>query len=233
MSVTRIIGIDCAVDPRKTGLVSARIQGDDLLIEQARLASKQHLAADIVVEWISGADEVLLCLDAPLGWPLALGASMKEHRAGEALSQSANSLFRRQTDDFIHQHLGKRPLDVGADRIARTAKAALDLLNSISSSMNASVTMAWSPSSRAKVSAIEVYPAATRIAWRCADGSEAESDLRGHYRTKADFGMPESEHIHDALACVVAGKDFLLGRCYPPQDLETAEKEGWIWVASR
>src|SRR5437016_7332440 len=40
-------------------------------------------------------------------------------------------MFRRVTDDVIYERLGKRPLDVGADRIARTAHAALRFLEEL------------------------------------------------------------------------------------------------------
>lgn len=33
-------------------------------------------------------------------------------------------MFNRLTDRLIHQRIGKKPLEVGADRIARTAHAA-------------------------------------------------------------------------------------------------------------
>jgi hypothetical protein len=33
-------------------------------------------------------------------------------------------MFRRLTDDVIHARFGKRPPDIGADRIARAAHAA-------------------------------------------------------------------------------------------------------------
>ncbi len=68
---------------------------------------------------------ILLCVDAPLGWPAALGRALVDHRAGSALVGDADSLFRRATDRDIRRRVGKTPLDVGADRIARTASAVL------------------------------------------------------------------------------------------------------------
>jgi hypothetical protein len=44
---------------------------------------------------------------------------------------AANAMFRRTTDLFIQQKLKKTPLDVGADRIARTAYAALAILGTL------------------------------------------------------------------------------------------------------
>lgn len=33
----------------------------------------------------------------------------------------------------------------------------------------------------------------------------------------------------DALACVVAGMDFLEGKAVRPRQLDVAHREGWIW----
>ena len=34
----------------------------------------------------------------------------------------------------------------------------------------------------------------------------------------------------DAVVCVLAAADFLMGHARPPDNLELAIKEGWIWV---
>jgi hypothetical protein len=52
------------------------------------------------------------------------------HRAGMSLETPADPMFRRTTDVFIQRTLKKTPLDVGADRIARTAYATLAILGS-------------------------------------------------------------------------------------------------------
>jgi hypothetical protein len=60
-------------------------------------------------------------IDAPLGWPKPLAETLIDHRAGMPIETPANAMFRRTTDLFIQRKLKKTPLDVGADRIARTA----------------------------------------------------------------------------------------------------------------
>jgi hypothetical protein len=35
----------------------------------------------------------------------------------------------------------------------------------------------------------------------------------------------------DAIACALAGRDFASGRALPPDNLELARREGWIWTA--
>lgn len=60
-------------------------------------------------------------------------------------------------------------LDVGADRIARTATAALSLLAQIRVLTKQAIPLAWSPEI-AKHSAIEVYPAGTLTAYGLPNG---------------------------------------------------------------
>jgi len=43
----------------------------------------------------------------------------------------SNAMFRRTTDLFIQTTLKKTPLDVGADRIARTAYATVAVLGNL------------------------------------------------------------------------------------------------------
>ena len=40
----------------------------------------------------------------------------------------------------------------------------------------------------------------------------------------------ENADAFDAMLCVLAGQDFLSGRAMPPDNLELARQEGWIWV---
>lgn len=108
--VTTIIGIDCAVDAKNTGLVRVRTAGETLVVAEARCGSRSQQSAGIVANWIRGADHSLLALDAPLGWPKALGNSLSYHRAGAPLATSAHQLFRRRTDDVIHGRLKRRSL---------------------------------------------------------------------------------------------------------------------------
>jgi hypothetical protein len=86
-----------------------------------------------------------------------------------ALGKEPNELFRRATDDDIKLRLGKRPLDVGADRIARTAAAALKLLDRLRRETGRPIPLAWTPDEDPTWRAIEVYPVATRIAHCAAD----------------------------------------------------------------
>jgi hypothetical protein len=93
-----VIGVHCATQPQRTGLAFGQFTQDELVIREVRRATHDKLAHLIVKEWIQGSKQMLHCLDAPLGWPAALGQSLLHHRAGAAMAATTNALFVRMTD---------------------------------------------------------------------------------------------------------------------------------------
>jgi predicted RNase H-like nuclease len=159
-----LIGIDCATQDSKVGLALAAYKDGSVVLERATLCSRKQSAAGLLAGWAENVTlPVLFAVDAPLGWPAKMGSILNRHRAGQPLEVPANEFFRRTTDRFIYSLLGKTPLDVGADRIARTAHAALALLSDVSRRLNSPISLAWSPEVHG-VATIEVYPAATLAA---------------------------------------------------------------------
>jgi hypothetical protein len=126
----QLIGIDCATEDKRTGVALAEFdQSAPLVVKAARVCSREESAVTVVRRWLdSGTGATLLALDAPLGWPRALSAGLAGHRAGAPLPGNRKELFWRDTDWVVKQRLGVRPLSVGADLIAHTAHAALELL---------------------------------------------------------------------------------------------------------
>ncbi len=145
-----IIGIDCATDPKKVGLARGFVVKDEVTIDQLTKPESGQTVADIVSDWIELDTPTLFAIDAPLGWPEALGEQLKDHRAGDLIDVDSNDLFRRHTDKFIKEAVNKLPLDVGADRIARTAHAALKYLDDISKRIGCSIPLAWGAESHSK-----------------------------------------------------------------------------------
>jgi hypothetical protein len=95
-----------------------------------------------------------------------------------------------------------------------------------------SIPLAWSPADLKESMAIEVYPAATRIAHGSKDTGGSIDGLESLLDLSAINGdLPTSDDAIDALVCVVAAMDFIQGRARPPEDLLTAQQEGWIWTA--
>lgn len=237
-----IIGIDCAVSPENVGCALAEMDGKRCEVIDLKACSQSGGPADVVTGWLrSCRHPALIALDAPLGWPRALGGMLGDHRAGAAPRDDAHTLFRRATDDFVHATVGKRPLDVGADRIARTAHAALDLLGDVRGRLDAPIPLAWT-SEFTSPAAIEVYPAATLRAhgmsstqYRHAGEGVRRLEILREVRKKIDVprayddAVERSADVLDAVVCVLAARDFLTARSIPPTDMRLARKEGWIW----
>jgi len=235
---TRIIGIDCATDPRKVGIASLDRGGEASLV--VHVPSRDRIPHQIVSDLLEAGHRTLIALDAPLGWPAGLARALAKHSAGRPIEVPANLLFRRLTDRFVKERLGKQPLDVGADRIARTAHAALLLLGGVSADP---IGLAWSPDFEERVAAIEVYPAATLIAHGLPSDrykKPEQRDVRARIASELAKRIPlpsdervllDSADALDAAICVLAAIDFLDGRALQPPEPDVARKEGWIWVA--
>lgn len=228
---------------KKVGLALGDYQHGVLRVQNATCGTAQGSVAAILGRWISeGNAATLMAIDAPLGWPKALASSLLNHGAGVPLSAAPDNLFRRATDRFVERQLGRRPLDVGADRIARTAHSALKLLGILRSQTGHSIPLAWTPTIDG-VAAIEVYPAATLVAHGFRSSGYKERAQRAErveildsLDREATFDMPvstiaASADALDAVVCLLAAKDFLEARAYSPEDRVVAEQEGWIWVA--
>jgi len=243
-----IIGIDCATQPNKVGLALGSVSKGLLTLDNARKVSKNESVASLVSSWIKekGNAKTLIAIDAPLGWPIMLGEELICHLAGSSLSTSAHQMFRRRTDFFIKEKAGKQSLDVGADRIARTAHAALALIEEIKEQVGISIPLAWSRELAHPISAIEVYPAVTlkscsllpATSYKKDDSKEREKiyDGLGNLMNllKVDkLPLVEDDDVLDAVVCVLAGYHFINGESEGPrteEDRALAKKEGWIWV---
>jgi hypothetical protein len=239
-----IVGIDVSTESKKCFFALAKVSGDTCSLEWIAdgLANNQEILIDKLAGAIMKGEKVLFAIDSPLGWPIALGNALSKHQAGGFLKTEANKLFRRVTDDEIHRRLGKRPLDVGADRIARTAHAALALMENFSSRLKKKTTLAWSPNIES-ISAIEVYPAATLKAYgitntkyKGKEGRLVRQTMLNQLETYLSIPhslrsiLIENDNAFDSAVCVLTGQDFILGKCYAPVDLNLAKREGWIWV---
>lgn len=240
MDSCTIIGVDCATDPKNVGLARGIWQNGNLRITDVT-NGQLHMPEEIVGKWISNSESSLLALDAPLGWPQDFGHTLAEHAAGEPLHKEANQFFRRKTDRFVQRTVGKVPLDVGADRIARTALSALQFLGKLSEKTGVVIPLAWDIDFSG-IAAIEVYPAGTlragqvqSSAYKRPDQVEARKRILAWLAMEAvlpedlSLSLADADAL-DAIICALAGADFLAGKAYPPSDLSMAQKEGWIWI---
>ena len=241
-----IIGVDFATKPKNVGVAMAEYR-NGLALRDVQAGGNSFAT---VLQWLkqslSCGHDVLLAIDAPLGWPRSLGTALVPHRAGDSITLPADRMFSRTTDTFVHKVADKKPLEVGADRIARTALAALKFLARLRSKANLEIPLAWSPADVAGVSVIEVYPAATLKAhgMELAPYKKASDDGHRKQRT-AIFEMLQREMRHceshlsialrnadalDAVVCALAAADFLRDQACPPHDRSVAQAEGWIWT---
>lgn len=238
----KIIGIDCAAQHKNIGLVKAELTTDKLNIIEAKIGLKD--VYPVLTSWLSKGP-YLLCMDAPLGWPQPMRSTLGKHMAGDALHDDGNTFFRRETDRYIKYMFNKNPLDVGADRIARVALTALNIIGSLRKT-GIALPLLWSQQGSTTSGIIEVYPAATIISHGLngtgykgnkPENTNARRKLFDSLSSNTKFSVSpnfliENEDAFDAYVCVLAGVDFIKDKCCPPQSLETAYQEGWIWVKS-
>jgi len=239
---TAIIGIDCACQAKDVGLARAQWHAGRTTVTDVLCGKELRSIPTLVAEWMLGADRCLLALDAPLGWPQDMGHELDLHVAGDAISVSPNKMFRRVTDTAIKERFRKTPLDVGADRIARTALWALSLLGELRKITDRPVPLAWTPADVHGAAAIEVYPAGSLIAhgmpvsgYKKAAQRDVRGDMLASLSNKVHLpdnheSLLNDANCLDAAICVLAAADFLEGAAVPPADLGLAKKEGWIWV---
>ena len=247
-----IIGIDCSTQPARTGLVFARchrrkielvsnINAGDIDDYSPLPDHRWYPLVKQCQDWIGEDDRVLFCMDSPLGWPDAMRHVLSGHSAGELLGIEAKDLFNRTTDLFVDETIQKRPLEIGANLIARTAVAALELLATLRVMLRMELPLLWQQGPMEKSGVIEVYPVAT-IVGRVGAGTKL------NFKTKSDILLPilemdfglesidllagSDDHLLDAAMCVLAGADFIEKRCHQPPDVEKVRREGWIWFSS-
>jgi hypothetical protein len=232
--MTALLGIDCATNPKKTGLALGEERGGGIHILRCTTGSKSTPPAMISSEWLKEYEDVLIALDAPLGWPKSLGLSLSEHKAGMPVKAVPDKLFSRATDRAIRERLGKRPLEVGANLIARTAVAALALIDELRMSTGRQIPLAWAPVERERWRAIEVYPSATRISHGAPDVGGSLKGFEGLVDySSVSLIVEKSKDAADAVVCVLAASDFLNGRAIVPRDKKLASSEGWIWSRNK
>lgn len=241
-----VVGVDCATQEERTGLAYGLVQPDGRLeLKRVTLGTAGESAPATIASWIGDTSRFVIALSAPLGWPAALAPALHEHRAGQPIAVEPDRLFRRETDRFMQAELGRAPAEVGADRVARTARAALELLQRIARAAGREIPLAWVPGD--SWGAIEVHPAATLISrgiaatgYKVASsaGRRARSTIVERLAPELSTSirselLTENDDLLDALVCAVAAADFARGDAIGPDDRARAAREGWIWFRGR
>ena len=95
MAVT-IVGIDCATQAKKTGLARGTFENGRAQIDDVIIGARNISIVDTIADWISNSQNVLIAMDAPLGWPIALGKQFHAHEAGNPIKVEPNYFFDDQ-----------------------------------------------------------------------------------------------------------------------------------------
>lgn len=238
-----IVGLDAAADLANFGYAITRLETNVLHRIESGVLGDESRISSLAARHLQVASQVLISIDAPLGWPRSLGRALWAHQAGQSILVPPNQLFRRATDLYIKRTTGKQSLDIGADRIARAAWSALNVLGILRRELAHPLPMVWEPAFEERFGVIEVYPAATLAGWGLrSDGYKKKNEQIEARRSIAQFFgerapwlselVNESVDVFDAGLCAIAGGDFLAGRAAGPTDRELAEHESWIWVRS-
>ena len=246
----RLVGLDAASQRSKFGYALGQLDAESgrVTVEQAGLLEDAgDLICDQIVQFISGGERALIAIDAPLGWPDGLKQLLHGHDAGMAPPEKLekHDTFRRHTEKVVRDV--KVPLEVAADRIARATFEALCVLNELRTLSQLKLPLAWCPEFKGAAS-IEVYPGATLAARKLAKAPyKARDEASGRQQItdsivreglvatlpgEANRRALQNADVLDAILCMVAARDFLMGECQPPDDayLDQARREGWIWV---
>lgn len=238
----QIIGWDSAVQEGNNGLVAAEYWDGRIRITD-QWDHKVPLD-EILQLWIGRSTQTLLAIDCPLGWPATFGTHLAGHQAGQPLAAHPLRFFKRLTDINIQERFGKIPLEVSADRIARTAFFTLGRLGKMGGNAGHQPGMLWDPEEEFSLGMIEVYPAAILLASGLKTSgyknkmndtvrSSLLREMTACYNVQipADMNLISVEHDFDAFLCCLAGSDFLSGKCEgPPSVDEEIIKEGWTWI---
>ena len=242
-----LIGVDYSAQEGNVGLAGGRLNGDSLKIEFAecpgtRAEVEKKIVSRINAEKKNGGG-VLISIDAPLGWPKSLSRALCWHKAGRAFSTPADQLFKRATDWWVRDKIKQKPLEIGADWIARTAYSALSFLLRLRNETGCAIPLAWEPGRVKGVSVIEVYPAATlkglnisSADCRGKEGAERQkciADWREDVINRLGVNgvwlsedvvknrsVLENDHVFDAVLCVQAAVDFAKGCVVSPYEAE-------------
>lgn len=252
-SRVHLVGLDAASQRSKFGYALGHFDpvSAQVVVEHAGfLGDADQPIQSRILPFLGEGDRALLAIDSPLGWPDGLGQMLSRHVAGAPppADLSKDRCFRRHTETEIRAV--KIPLEVAADRIARAAFEALRVLGELRHESGLSLPLAWS-ADFAGAAVIEVYPGATLAVGGLAEGPyKGRGDRRAREKLVARLTrdrliaplspeLADRAHLHadmlDAILCMVAASDFLLGKCNSPGGafVEQVRREGWIWVRKR
>jgi predicted nuclease with RNAse H fold len=243
----RVLGLDLAASPAKTGAVIVRPAA-------AGRWSAHELAGrlddDRLVEAAREVDAI--GVDAPLGWPVAFVEAVAAHHGLRPWpgTDDRSTLTHRDTDRVTWQWTQRLPMSASADRLGSVAMRCALLQQRWADEV-------WGlPAPRdGEGRLLETYPAAAFLMWgidcrgykRAGRLDDATRKVRSGVvdglatRTEAWLDLEpvrdrcvESDHLLDALVCALVVVAARAGATYQPRGNQRrrASVEGWIHVPS-
>ena len=189
-----VVGLDMSTEEENQGVAVGKIRPGRRRIELVKIGNGRILNQTLDDYKQS---PTLLAIDSPLGWPLSMRAALRGHLVGREIPEARETVFYRKTDEFVKDKFVRLvPLRVGADKLGATAHAACELLGE----RNISVLLESGIPKR--LSAIEVYPAATLRAYgwegiTFAQGTPKKQKEQIRRQEKFDFLKGQGVAFHD------------------------------------
>lgn len=175
-----LVGLDAASQLDKFGYAIGTLANGQISVSDVGLLKGKGdpgALERLIAPALRDAERALIAIDAPLGWPKALVPALAHHSAGARIATPKAAMFARRTDEVVYRKIGKKPLEVAADKIARAAHTALEVLDQLRLATAKPLPLAWR-SDTGGCAVIEVYPAATLKARRLDDSGYKKGDER-------------------------------------------------------
>lgn len=245
----RTLGIDLASQPADTAAVGVDWSrpGEPGVVALSE-SEPGPLDDEALLRLIDDRQWARIGIDVPLGWPLGMVELLDRWHAGEPIAApvdlraDGSPLLHRGTDRAVHRRIGKWPMAVGAEKLARVALRAFDLLSLSSREIDRSGLAGG---------VIETYPKALVACWlgTSGDGTKGSAEHRAAVLDMIEralalrlesadreriIGSGKRDHHFDALLCALAARAAAIGLTEPPgaRELVAARLEGWIHLPS-
>ncbi len=218
-----ILGIDLGgCMSGNSAYVYAKVTDDDIKIiehfKEPRSKSPNECAAFLQAA-LTRHDVDAIAIDAPLSLPRKLLDSGAVTKKREGSGEIINPYLFRDTDHFIYQRFGLRPMPPAGDRIGRLTARAIEMLHNNHYDFP-NITL-----QDRKIPIYEVYPKQIAQALGLTHYKKDPKQLFELIGCESDESF--DEHLLDALLCSYAGHKILQGETlYPPEE---AAKEGWCF----
>ena len=233
----KVLGIDLAAQPERTGVVVLDATGDRPSLHPVH----ERATDDVLVELARTV--AVVGIDAPLGWPVDFVAAVSAHERLEAWlgKVDRSSLCFRYTDGNVRLRTGRWPLSVSADKLGVVAMRCALLQERFA-------IEAWEGQRQPRNGSgrlVETYPAGALYLWGLPRNGYKGNDehpravrevIVNDLGTRVDLGELEeasiaSDDTLDAVVSALVAWMAVSGRTVAP-DSEEAERlaavEGWI-----